>query len=139
MFKIIVDFVQLYAEYSVSKHKVSVGVVSPYKGQVGLIQETLGKKYSNYSENRFSVSVRSVDGFQGGEEDIIIISTVRSNGNGSVGFLSNHQRTNVALTRARYVSTSTHHLKLEAKNKRLNSDFLVQVLPMDNREWDYIG
>ena len=139
MFKIIVDFVQLYAEYSVSKQKVSVGVVSPYKGQVGLIQETLGKKYSNYSENGFSVSVRSVDGFQGGEEDIIIISTVRSNGNGSVGFLSNHQRTNVALTRARYVSTSTHHLKLEAKNKRLNSDFLVQVLPMDNREWDYIG
>lgn len=92
----------LFKEYSVSKQKVSVGVVSPYKGQVGLIQETLGKKYSNYSENGFSVSVRSVDGFQGGEEDIIIISTVRSNGTGSVGFLANHQRTNVALTRARY-------------------------------------
>ncbi|KAF9624453.1 hypothetical protein IFM89_011461 [Coptis chinensis] len=40
--------------------------------------------------------------YQGGEEDVIIISTVRSNGNGSVGFLSNRQRTNVAITRARY-------------------------------------
>jgi len=115
MFKIIVDFVQLYAEYSVSKQEVSVGVVSPYKGQVGLIQDTFGNKYSNYSENGFSVSVRSVDGFQGGEEDIIIISTVRSNGNGSVGFLSNYQRTNVALTRARFVATYTHCLNLGAK------------------------
>jgi len=80
-----------------------VGVISPYKGQVSLIEQKLGKKYVANKETGFSVSVRSVDGFQGGEEDIIIISTVRSNKNGSVGFLSNHQRTNVALTRARYV------------------------------------
>ena len=51
---------------------------------------------------KFSVNVRSVDGFQGGEEDIIIISTVRSNLSGKVGFLSNRQRANVAITRARH-------------------------------------
>ncbi|OVA00394.1 hypothetical protein BVC80_1181g13 [Macleaya cordata] len=80
--------------------KVSVGVISPYKAQVFALTEKLGDKYETHSH--FSVSVRSVDGFQGAEEDVIIISTVRSNANGSVGFLSNRQRTNVALTRARY-------------------------------------
>lgn len=67
------------------------------------IQEKIGEKYN--SGELFSVSVRSVDGFQGGEEDIIIISTVRSNGKGTIGFLSNQQRTNVALTRARLPNT----------------------------------
>ncbi|XP_074282369.1 uncharacterized protein LOC141606907 [Silene latifolia] len=93
---------KLYKKYCITKQKVSVGVISPYKGQVGLIHENTGKRYAKCDKNEFCVSVRSVDGFQGGEEDIIIISTVRSNGNGSVGFLSNHQRTNVALTRARH-------------------------------------
>ncbi|KAI3875177.1 hypothetical protein MKX03_032981 [Papaver bracteatum] len=77
-----------------------VGIISPYKAQVFALMDKLGKKYE--ARSNFSVSVRSVDGFQGAEEDVIIMSTVRSNGNGSVGFLSNHQRTNVALTRARY-------------------------------------
>ena len=48
------------------------------------------------------VKVKSVDGFQGGEEDIVIISTVRSSSHGANEFLSNTRRANVALTRARY-------------------------------------
>lgn len=92
---------RLYKESVARKRRVSVGCISPYKAQVNAIQEKLGDKYMS-SENYFSVKVRSVDGFQGSEEDIIIISTVRCNGRGSVGFLSNYQRTNVALTRARY-------------------------------------
>ncbi|KAF5199539.1 Helicase sen1 [Thalictrum thalictroides] len=92
---------KLYRASVESGQMVSVGVISPYKAQVFALQQKLGDRYVTHSGN-FSVSVRSVDGFQGGEEDVIIISTVRSNGNGSVGFLSNRQRTNVALTRARY-------------------------------------
>ncbi|KNA08841.1 hypothetical protein SOVF_159110 [Spinacia oleracea] len=100
---VVVDHIvaKLFKGLDFKKQKLTVGVISPYKGQVCLIQEKIGNKYANYKEN-FAVNVRSVDGFQGGEEDVIIISTVRCNGNGSVGFLSNHQRTNVALTRARY-------------------------------------
>nr|GMC57397.1 probable helicase MAGATAMA 3 [Ipomoea batatas] len=92
----------LYREYLDSKQRVRVSCISPYKAQVFAIQEKLGKKYSTDVESDFCVNVRSVDGFQGGEEDVIIISTVRSNGSGLVGFLSTFQRANVDLTRARY-------------------------------------
>ena len=88
-------------EVQCSKKRVRVGVISPYKAQVHAIIEALGGKYSSDAKSDFSVSIRSVDGFQGGEEDVIIISTVRSNGTGYVGFLSNFQRANVAITRAR--------------------------------------
>ncbi|KAI3868195.1 hypothetical protein MKX03_004105 [Papaver bracteatum] len=90
----------LYKDSIANSYKLSVGVISPYKAQVFALVDKLGNKFKTHSN--FSVSVRSIDGFQGAEEDIIIMSTVRSNTNGSVGFLANHQRTNVALTRARY-------------------------------------
>uniref|UniRef100_A0A0A0LU39 DNA2/NAM7 helicase-like C-terminal domain-containing protein n=2 Tax=Cucumis sativus TaxID=3659 RepID=A0A0A0LU39_CUCSA len=77
---------------------MSIGVVSPYSAQVVTIQRKIGKKYNC---NGFNVKVSSVDGFQGGVEDIIIISTVWCNTGSSIGFLSSNQRTNVALTRAR--------------------------------------
>lgn len=90
----------LDTEWSGSNQKLSIGVISPYAAQVVAIQDKLGQKYEKLGN--FSVKVKTVDGFQGGEEDIIIICTVRSNSGGSIGFLSNPQRTNVALTRARY-------------------------------------
>lgn len=80
--------------------KLSVGVISPYTAQVVAIKEKLGETY--VMSDDFSVKINSIDGFQGGEEDVIIISTVRCNKSGSVGFLSNPQRTNVALTRAKH-------------------------------------
>ncbi|KAI8015531.1 DEAD-box ATP-dependent RNA helicase 56 [Camellia lanceoleosa] len=82
--------------------QVRIGCISPYKAQVFALEQKFGKTYNTDANSDFSVSVRSVDGFQGGEEDVIIISTVRCNGRGSVGFLSNRQRANVALTRARH-------------------------------------
>ncbi|KAK4351485.1 hypothetical protein RND71_030798 [Anisodus tanguticus] len=85
-----------------SRKKVSVGCISPYKAQVFAIKQKLGQKYSTVFNSHFSVNVRSFDCSQAGEEDVVIISTVRCNGNGSVGFLSNRQRANAALTQARY-------------------------------------
>uniref|UniRef100_A0A453CKL4 DNA2/NAM7 helicase-like C-terminal domain-containing protein n=1 Tax=Aegilops tauschii subsp. strangulata TaxID=200361 RepID=A0A453CKL4_AEGTS len=90
---------RLFKESVSTGIKISVGVVSPYNAQVRAIHEKLGKSYNMH--DGFSVKVKSVDGFQRAEEDVIIISTVRSNKAGSVGFLTNMQRTNVALTRAK--------------------------------------
>ncbi|KAI5591251.1 hypothetical protein POPTR_004G077650v4 [Populus trichocarpa] len=90
----------LFKEFKRARKRMSIGVISPYNAQVYAIQQKIGNTYSTFSD--FAVNVRSVDGFQGSEEDVIIISTVRCNASGSVGFLSNRQRANVALTRARY-------------------------------------
>ncbi|XP_048129477.1 uncharacterized protein LOC125313693 [Rhodamnia argentea] len=90
----------LYEACKSSGEDLSVGVISPYGAQVAAIQQEIGKGYENIEG--FTVKVRSVDGFQGGEEDVIIVSTVRSNPHGSIGFVSDAKRTNVTLTRARY-------------------------------------
>ncbi|CAL4975998.1 unnamed protein product [Urochloa decumbens] len=80
--------------------KITIGVVSPYNYQVNAIKAKLGTKYDTYLN--FDVRVKSADEFQGEEDDIIILSTVRSNSKGDIGFLSDNHRTNVALTRARH-------------------------------------
>ncbi|XP_076897944.1 uncharacterized protein LOC143551376 [Bidens hawaiensis] len=98
---IVIKIIQnLHKAWHKSRTRLTIGVVSPYVAQVVSIQEKLAHKYGKL--NGFSVTVNTIDGFQGGEEDIIILSTVRSNSHGSVGFLSSCQRTNVALTRARH-------------------------------------
>ncbi|KAL3635036.1 hypothetical protein CASFOL_022090 [Castilleja foliolosa] len=91
---------KLFKAWNVSNENLSIGVISPYAAQVAAIRYRIRRKYENHKG--FIVKVNSVDGFQGGEEDIIIISTVRSNKGGSIGFLASPQRTNVALTRARH-------------------------------------
>ncbi|VVB01606.1 unnamed protein product [Arabis nemorensis] len=59
----------LFKVSSETRMKMSVGVVSPYKGQVRAIQERVGDKYSRLSNELFTLNVRSVDGFQGGGTD----------------------------------------------------------------------
>ncbi|KAJ9145900.1 hypothetical protein P3X46_028228 [Hevea brasiliensis] len=90
---------KLFKAWGKSKEMLSVGIVATYTAQVIAIKEKVGQKYDSF--DRFSLKVSTIDGFQGGEEDVIIFSTVRSNAKGSVGDISNRQRTNVALTRAR--------------------------------------
>ncbi|ONM30509.1 P-loop containing nucleoside triphosphate hydrolase superfamily protein [Zea mays] len=110
-----------------TRSKLSIGVVCPYTAQVRAIQEKVGKACRR--NDYFSVKVKSVDGFQGAEEDIIIISIVRSNGAGTVGFLSNLQRTNVALTRAK------HCLWIVGNGTTLfNSNSVWQKIVKDTRD-----
>ncbi|KAK7400973.1 hypothetical protein VNO78_12282 [Psophocarpus tetragonolobus] len=91
---------KLHKAWLTSKNKLSVGIVSPYAGQVAAIQNKLRNIHETF--DGFSVDVKSVDGFQGGEKDVIILSTVRTHNRTSLQFISSPQRTNVALTRARH-------------------------------------
>ncbi|KAF9902528.1 DEAD-box type RNA helicase [Linnemannia zychae] len=76
-----------------------VGVISPYKQQVRTLKDFFQRAFDKTILE--AVDFNTVDGFQGQEKDIIIFSCVRASTNGSVGFLSDIRRMNVALTRAR--------------------------------------
>ncbi|GFH27097.1 uncharacterized protein HaLaN_25360, partial [Haematococcus lacustris] len=75
----------------------SIGCISFYAAQVSLIKSLLHQP----NEGMMAVQVASVDGFQGQEKDVIVISTVRSNSGGNIGFLKDPRRLNVAITRAK--------------------------------------
>jgi AAA domain len=82
----------------------SIGVVTPYSGQVQLIKNMIAadKEILAMASNPpATIEVKSVDGYQGRERDVIIFSAVRSNRRGNLGFLTDWRRLNVALTRAR--------------------------------------
>ena len=79
---------------------IDVGIISPYRAQVQLLRSMI-KRSEFFRPYRKLISVNTVDGFQGQERDIVIISLVRSNSNGQIGFLSDLRRMNVAITRAR--------------------------------------
>lgn len=80
--------------------RIDVGIISPYRGQVQLLRQMLSKRES-MKPFRKSISINTVDGFQGQERDIILVSMVRSNEEGRIGFLNDLRRMNVAITRAR--------------------------------------
>ena len=82
------------------EENVDVGIISPYKGQVRLLARLL-KRDKYWKPFRRLITVNTVDGFQGQERDVIVISLVRSNEQGDIGFLRDLRRMNVAITRAR--------------------------------------
>ena len=79
---------------------IDVGIISPYKGQVILLRRLL-KQDAYWKPFRKNITIHTIDGFQGQEKDIILISLVRNNRHGNIGFLRELRRMNVALTRAR--------------------------------------
>jgi superfamily I DNA and/or RNA helicase len=69
-----------------------IGIISPYEQQVNQLKEKLGDT---------GIDIKTVDGFQGREKEVIVISFVRANESGQLGFLTDYRRLNVALTRAK--------------------------------------
>ena len=84
----------------VLSESIDVGIISPYRAQVQYLKKLI-KKYEFFKPCRRLISVNTVDGFQGQERDVILISLVRSNDEGQIGFLKDLRRMNVAMTRAR--------------------------------------
>ena len=94
------DYIERIGKDRILYERLDIGIISPYKGQVQLLRRML-RKDSYWKPLRPLISINTVDGFQGQERDIILISMVRNNEQGQVGFLSDLRRMNVAITRAR--------------------------------------
>ncbi len=84
------------------ENSYNVGIISPYKAQVKQLNEMVGEgEFPTVKKLEDLLTIDTVDGFQGQERDLILISLVRSNDKGEIGFLSDSRRMNVALTRAK--------------------------------------
>lgn len=89
---LVYNYVKKLIEYGTEQK--SIGIIAPYSAQVSLLIKIIHEKYEQ-------IEIATVDGFQGREKDIIILSLVRSNDKGEVGFLGEERRLNVAMTRPR--------------------------------------
>ena len=124
--QVLEDYFTKIGKQRILDERIDVGIISPYRAQVQYLRHLL-KKQPFFKPYRNLISVNTVDGFQGQERDVILISLVRSNEDGEIGFLRDLRRMNVAITRARMkliilgdVATLTRH-------------------PFYKRLYDYIG
>ena len=107
--------------------RIDVGIISPYRAQVQYLRQ-LVRRSDYFKPLRGQFTVNTVDGFQGQERDVVVISLVRANDEGQIGFLRDLRRMNVAITRARMkliilgdVATMTRHPFYARLYKYINS------------------
>ncbi len=93
-------YFQRVGKQRILNDRIDVGIISPYRTQVQYLKRLI-KKRAFFKPFRHLISVNTVDGFQGQERDVILISLVRANDMGQIGFLRDLRRVNVAITRAR--------------------------------------
>ncbi len=102
-----------------------IGIISPYEQQVNVLKDEIGS---------LGVDIKTVDGYQGREKEVIILSLVRANPEGTLGFLTDFRRLNVALTRARRkLIVAGHRPTLETHNlykKMLESIEVKLTVPL---------
>jgi len=109
------QYIEKIGRERVLEERIDFGLISPYKAQIQYIRRLI-KHNAFFKPYRRLITVHTVDGFQGQERDVIMISLVRSNDTGKIGFLGDLRRMNVAITRARMkliilgdASTLSHH------------------------------
>lgn len=94
------NYIEKITKERILDERIDFGLISPYKAQVNYLRHLV--KHDNFFKPfRKLITINTVDGFQGQERDVIMISLVRSNEEGKIGFLSDLRRMNVAMTRAR--------------------------------------
>lgn len=108
-------YIENISKKRVLEEQIDFGIISPYKAQVYCLR-SLVKRNAFFKPFRKLITIHTVDGFQGQERDVILISLVRANEAGQIGFLNDLRRMNVAITRARMkliiigdASTLSHH------------------------------
>lgn len=98
--KTLCDYIESFGRKRFIDEQVDFGIISPYKAQVQYLRMLL--KHNAYLRPLYKqITVNTVDAFQGQERDVIMVSLVRANEEGQIGFLSDLRRMNVAMTRAR--------------------------------------
>jgi len=98
--KLVFDYLaKLLVELKYQYEELSIGLIAPYRGQVEYMKN-YDREFSQLKLS-YHLDISTIDSFQGQERDIICISLVRSNDEGSIGFLKDYRRINVALTRAK--------------------------------------
>ena len=129
------DYFTKIGKRRILDERIDVGVISPYRAQVQLLRRLIRKK-EFFKPYRSLVTVNTVDGFQGQERDVIVISLVRANADGQIGFLSDLRRMNVAITRARMkliilgdVATMTRHPFYKKLYEYINNDSPLPTSP----------
>jgi len=109
------DYIDMLSPQKIESERIDFGIITPYRSQARLIRRLL-KMQHYFRKLRRHITVGTVDGFQGQERDVIVISLVRDNAEGHIGFLRDLRRMNVAMTRARMkliivgnAQTLSHH------------------------------
>ena len=130
------DYIDMISPQKVENEHIDFGIITPYRGQARLIRRLL-KMQHYFRKLKRHITVGTVDGFQGQERDVIVISLVRDNADGNIGFLRDLRRMNVAITRARMkliiignAETLSHHRFYRALIRHIKEkgDF-IEVAP----------
>lgn len=128
-----------YVTNTSNDNLLTVGIISPYKEQVNMLQTIIAdeKLFTNYP---IKLTVKTIDGFQGQERDIIAISLVRSNSEGEIGFLADTRRMNVAMTRAKQKLIVVGDSATIANHKFYNDfvDYTQRIEAYDSA-WNYMN
>ena len=98
--KALEDYTQQVGIKRIQDERIDFGLISPYKSQVQLLRK-LVKQSAGLKPIKKCITINTIDGFQGQERDVVLISLVRSNESGDIGFLRELRRMNVAITRAK--------------------------------------